>query len=735
MNEQVEEKLLISRLVADIISEVEKQVRSLKRQLAQARRHRRYSDGLSRLEVGLARHDYDEWSAQRSVSVARAADLRSRIDAFGELLERDDGATREARALLASHEKTLAELDEEVAEIDSRARNLADGLLVARERKRAAERRVEELMPEIAGLRSDLEQAREQIQHIEQSLDTAVSTAEQRESSLKERRSELKRIDREYWDVKKALARQKQTRLEGLESSAGTKGELESYRARLDDLMEEHADLETALAEARAELSSRESGILVALEEENRFMSAARDSREAEKSTENDLDIAREALLTAREGKTRAHGELEAAQHKLVLLKEMRDGYGGFAAGVRALLTDRSHELRGLRGTVADVIEVDPLAAAAIEVALADAAQYVVVNNRGDALRALEHLSSGERGRATFVPLDEVARVTVRQTPESVLASPDVLGAAASFVRCADELRPVVELLLEGTVVVRDLDAAVQLAARQGTRGLIFVTSKGEAVSAEGLLSGGGGGSAEVGLLRRKERVAEAEREVARLKQLLVDTTSLEAEAKDALARLTSRSRECGERTEQAEADLWEAKRRLTELELARTSAAERVEELSLRRDALGDRMSGARKDIETLAERFKAAGYRTAAFVGNPLVAQIDEFLSSDWKPLPWKSERRIALLPGSRGQEIERILPSLLAAGNYPRLRQALEYPLYRPQAQPGTTHYLSQIERLVRVPIQQREHGAAGLAEQNGSYRIVIRCNHNGYNREEK
>ncbi len=50
--------------------------------------------------------------------------------------------------------------------------------------------------------------------------------------------------------------------------------------------------------------------------------------------------------------------------------------------------------------------------------------------------------------------------------------------------------------------------------------------------------------------------------------------------------------------------------------------------------------------------------------FVGNPLVEQIDEFLSSDSKPLPWQSERRIALLPGSRRQEIERILPTMLAA-----------------------------------------------------------------------
>ena len=590
--------------VADIISEVEKQVRSLKRQLAQARRHRRYTDDLRRIEVGLARRDYGEWDGERNSSLQHADELRSRISAFTELLQRDDSATQEARAALTSHEETLASLDEEVAAIDGDARGLADGLLVARERSRAAERRVEELVPEITGLREELDRAKEQIRRLDESLAGAGTASEERDAGLAEKRSALKRIDHEYWDVKKSLAGHKQTRLEGLESSAGLKGELESYRTRLDDLIEEHTEIESSLAEARAELSNRESGTIEALEEEKRFSGLAEESRSAEKSTEGDLDIAREALLTSREGKTRAEGELEAAQHKLVLLKEMRDGYGGFAAGVRALLTDRSHELPGLRGTVADVIEVDPVAAAAVESALAGAAQYVVADSRADARRALEHLGTSERGRATFVPINEVSMVHVRDIPEAILASPSVLGTAASFVKCEEVLRPMVELLLEGAVVVPDLDTAVEMAGRHHDRGVTFVTNTGEAVSAEGLITGGGGGNAEAGLLRRKERVAEAEREVGRLQQLLIDTTRLEGEAKEALGRLISQSRECGERTEQAEADLWEAKRKLTELELARTSARERVDELGGRRDALGNRMRDARTEIETLATR-----------------------------------------------------------------------------------------------------------------------------------
>lgn len=59
----------------------------------------------------------------------------------------------------------------------------------------------------------------------------------------------------------------------------------------------------------------------------------------------------------------------------------------------------------------------------------------------------------------------------------------------------------------------------------------------------------------------------------------------------------------------------------------------------------------------------FKGTGLKVD-FVGNPLVAQVDEILSDDEISLPWQSLHRIALLPGSRKQEIERILPTMLAA-----------------------------------------------------------------------
>ena len=50
--------------------------------------------------------------------------------------------------------------------------------------------------------------------------------------------------------------------------------------------------------------------------------------------------------------------------------------------------------------------------------------------------------------------------------------------------------------------------------------------------------------------------------------------------------------------------------------------------------------------------------------FVGHPLVDVAEKALAEPLKNLPWTGETRIALLPGSRHQEIDRILPPMISA-----------------------------------------------------------------------
>ncbi|MCK4513124.1 AAA family ATPase, partial [bacterium] len=329
--------------MADIIGEVEKQVRSLKRQLSQARRHRRYADELKRMELLLGRRDYADWDEIRNASRERTTVLREELSTIEESLRGDEETTAAIRVDLRERDEALTNLDAELAEFEARTRDLADGLLVARERTRSSQLRTEELDVELIDARADLSLAHEKAERLEADVEGATVAAQELEAELLERTSLMKRTEKEYRTLQKDVAGQKQTRLEGLESSAGIKGELESFRARLDDLMREHVEIEGALASARAELSEKETCILEALEEEKLLIDSSRVARAGEKTNSSDLDRAREELLSAREREARVGGELASARHKLELLTEIRDGYGGYQDGVRALLSDRSH--------------------------------------------------------------------------------------------------------------------------------------------------------------------------------------------------------------------------------------------------------------------------------------------------------------------------------------------------------------------------------------------------------
>jgi lipid-A-disaccharide synthase len=61
----------------------------------------------------------------------------------------------------------------------------------------------------------------------------------------------------------------------------------------------------------------------------------------------------------------------------------------------------------------------------------------------------------------------------------------------------------------------------------------------------------------------------------------------------------------------------------------------------------------------------FAGTGLRTD-FVGHPLVETTRKVREAADEPLPWTGSPRVALLPGSRRQELERILPSLLGAAS---------------------------------------------------------------------
>ena len=112
--------------------------------------------------------------------------------------------------------------------------------------------------------------------------------------------------------------------------------------------------------------------------------------------------------------------EARAAENRLrerhAILSEMRAALGGFDAGTRAVM---GAQLRGVRGVLATLIEVDPAWERAIEAALGqDTLREAIVVESASIVPEVRDLLAGTDGRVSLLPLEAApeARSSLRPT-------------------------------------------------------------------------------------------------------------------------------------------------------------------------------------------------------------------------------------------------------------------------------------------------------------------------------
>jgi chromosome segregation protein len=517
----------------DIVFELERELRSLARQVGKARRYQRWRNEIRDLDLTLtagqvealrqketeAKEQWEEEAVRREGVTAALDGLEASLNdrklallelerelttAQGGLHDREEARTRAEHEVVLLRERAaglLRRADEAAAEARGLRERLAE---VAARESEAASRRAE--------LRAERERAQAEVETLQHAL-RAVET------ELRERRQ--------------VASERKQLSLDLFSTEADKRGTLENLRARRQSLAERSAaaaarrdELEVRVAEL-ARLAAERGGARGGLE-------AARDGTAAN--------------LAALDGEIRSHSaELEetgallaglrqasaAAESRLETLLDLKRNFDGVAEGVKALLAGE-HRAPGTLGMVSDVLEVPARYLDALEASLGEAAAFVLVEDRAALEAALEHLRRLESGRATLMDLASLAAGALHEVPEGG----GVVGRASDLVRCEPRYRALVERLLGAVVVVEDRAAAARLAAHSEA-GLRFVSLDGE-VWERGRVRAGSARNLS-GLLHRENEIREltgdlAERRLT-LEALGQEREALEARRQEALAR------------------------------------------------------------------------------------------------------------------------------------------------------------------------------------------------------
>lgn len=530
--------------LGDVIGEVDKNVRSLAYQVRKARRYRRVRAQIVRLELHTARLRWDEIDGRLEELERREKLLTDRIAATQSGLGQAD-AELEARRL-ASEERVeaLREAEMELAGIRQRVGGLERSAVVNRERQSSLESARERAQRETVELEATIieataaqrEHGQQRAQFVEP-LEAAQQRLSQGEQVINERREQEVALEREVETLRaEVLSRtQARSRLAQEESA---------FTARIEALEEQR----------RAEIERREQA-LAASEQ-----SAARvtELETALEMTQERQAVAAESLATladreaqlahrGAEARTAAEGLLgrrEAAAARLALLRDLEARLEGYGRAVRELL-DEEAGVSGIEGVLATTVRVREGFETAIEAVLAERLQAVLLPDADSARAALAQVLAQGWGRVVLAPRSLAGRNRAGSA-SGAAAGEGVLGKAADLVEVLDpRAEEVVRGLLEGVVVIDQLDVALVRLAADADPGCTYVTPAGEVVAPGGMLVGGRGNeSEESSILARKREIDESTGRVADLDAALEQAREQSRQLEDETAALRLRTEE-----------------------------------------------------------------------------------------------------------------------------------------------------------------------------------------------
>lgn len=145
-------------------------------------------------------------------------------------------------------------------------------------------------------------------------------------------------------------------------------------------------------------------------------------------------DAGQKELQAVRSSQQQCQRQLTAAETREQSLKRLQQSYEGFSYGIKAVLKAQEPWREQVVGVAAELLQVEDKYVAAIETALGEGAQNLVMRSANAAKEAIAYLKRSNSGRATFLPLDTVQRRGPNREEEALAKLPGILGYAVDLI-------------------------------------------------------------------------------------------------------------------------------------------------------------------------------------------------------------------------------------------------------------------------------------------------------------
>jgi len=536
--------------ISDIISEIDRQVNSLRRQAAKARRY-----GVIREELReLLRHVFvaedrkltrllDE--TQTKLQEASAME-RSVAEELGRQEEAARGATHEARKTEDDLAATRAAAAEAVLRRDRQARERAyqeEQVISLEKRKSEVGAEIDALSERLGLVEAECKRLHQDEARLRTEADHSVASLRTAEESYAEKLAIAAKAEAEIESARADLLKHTAVAERLREIARQLEGTLERLGVQAEGLAREgeraaaqHAERQAEADAFNIEINAAREHITTLHAERERGVDAVVQGHESVSDTEAEL--------------TRLRDEYSRTKHRLESLQELDERRAYYSSAVQLLFSEDSapRDFHFI-GTLADALNVEAKWERAVEGVFGSSLQSIVVPTPDDAARAAQWLRENNGGRASFLVAglhggsEEINALACDVEERPALSISFANEAIAEDLKLADLLGAPRELLsvLNRTLpekmnarLAANLDDAMTKSLATGE---VFVTLNGDWVASGQFVSAGDARALEegAGLLTFKRELRELE---ARAEVLSAECDSAEELARKARANL-----------------------------------------------------------------------------------------------------------------------------------------------------------------------------------------------------
>ncbi|HEY4016295.1 MAG TPA: chromosome segregation protein SMC [Polyangiaceae bacterium] len=591
--------------VGDLVSEIDRNLVSLKRQAAKAERYVAYRNELEDLQLHEASHKYlelagwirleggeverlgEESEQARAEYEAREAELeveRLKLHDAEQALEAATNANFTAENAVRSEEAAIERAKDRIASLEEREVQAGD------EKRSMADQG--------AVLSAERVAAEEQIAAVEEQEAAKAERIGEEDAKLADFAGAHSVCDARVQERRQAISTGRAQTASAEAKLAGFERRRSEMAARLNKVGVERGSLEAV----RLECSARAEVLVQSVEDlrAGRVMSAAEKTRLEERLRE-----LKELIIGHERSYEEAKGELTKKRSRYGALEEMHARLDGVGVGTKALVASRDACVVGL---VADRVEAPPAFTHALAGLLGARLQDVVVNDVDRGIALLEQLGATKKGRAAIVPLGSSFVAGVDPVGQGPVPE-GVLGRLVDVLVFSPESEGLVRSLVGDAVVVRDLATARQVRAG-GVRSAL-VTVAGEVLHADGRIAGGQGDQMAAGMLDSKREARELARDVERLDQVVSSRLETLQRSRAEIAQVTAGLDRARQESHARELALVTAEKDLQKAEDRLQSAVARLEAIGREEAEIGQALAEAQGERDEVAQVLSEARER----------------------------------------------------------------------------------------------------------------------------